>query len=290
MVPFERVLIVGLGLIGGSTALALRRAGFEGEIVAYDMAPAAKQALTAGTVDALHDRALEAGGARAGDLVVLATPVGATVEILRGPARHLAAGVVVTDVGSTKRAVCAAWDEQPAQPGVDFVGGHPMCGSHRSGFAAAREDLFDGATYFLVADHGTARDDMTAVVEALGARPVVVDAGTHDRAVAMSSHLPQLLASVLGAVVADSDLPVVRASGLASMTRLAASPWSVWSDTFATNHDVLAEPLDQVIALLAEARSALAVGDPAPLERLFARAASFENLPLHALDRDGPSG
>lgn len=287
MIPFERVLIVGLGLIGGSWALALQRAGYGGPVLAYDPSPAAADGVLAGAVDEHHARPWQPGDALAGDLVVLATPVGTTVDILRAAGPELPAGVVLTDVGSTKRAVCAAWDQLPARGGVDFVGGHPMAGSHRTGFAAARADLFDGATYFLVAGHGTAREDVTAVVTALGARAVLVGAETHDRAVALSSHLPQLVSSMLGAVVAESDVPVVRAPGLATMTRLAASPWSVWRDVLLSNRDELTKPLDELMTLLAEARDALAAGDPAPLERLFARAESFPYVPV---DGGRPAG
>jgi len=287
VIQFGRVLIVGLGLIGGSWALALRRAGFDGEVVAFDPAPSAGEALASGVVDRLHDRQWQAVDTRPRDLVVLATPVGATVEMLAASAGRLPDSVVVTDVGSTKRAVCAAWADQAVPSGVHFVGGHPMAGSHETGFGAARADLFDDATYFLVAEHGPARAAVTSVVRSLGARAVPIDACAHDRVVALSSHLPQLLATVLGAVVADSELPVVRAAGLADMTRLAASPWSVWRDTLLTNADELLEPIEDVIAVLGAVRRALANGEAEPLERLFASAGSCTPPALDSGRRPG---
>lgn len=287
MIPFGRVLIVGLGLVGGSWALALRRAGFPGEIVAFDPALSAVDALAGGAVDRLQDRPWQAVDTRPGDLVVLATPVGATVEMLVASAGRLPASVVVTDVGSTKRAVCAAWADQAVPASVHFVGGHPMAGSHETGFGAARADLFDDATYFLVAEHGPARATMTSVVHSLGARAVTIDSHTHDQVVALSSHLPQLLATALGAVVADSELPVVRAAGLAGMTRLAASPWSVWRDTLLTNADELVGPIDNLIAVLGAARRALANGEPEPLQRLFASAGSYASPALDSRHQRG---
>jgi prephenate dehydrogenase len=264
---FDRVLIAGVGLIGGSWARALRRAGFAGTLLGFDTPDAVETVRALGLVDDVAARAPEPTDLREGDLVVLAMPIGATVALLE---RWTAVppGAVVTDVGSTKRAVCAA----AAGLGAAFVGGHPMAGSERSGATAARADLFDGATYLLVGQEGEALDRVTQTVAALGARPVVVDAEEHDRLVALASHLPQLLSSALAAILAESAEALPAGPGLADMTRLAASPWSVWADILMTNRDVLARPLEEMIEELRRTRDALAAGDREALRRLFERA------------------
>jgi len=265
---FGRVLVVGVGLIGGSWALALRRAGFAGEIVGFETPSAAGAA--AALVDRVESHVPVAGDVRDGDLVVIATPVGAAAELLRREARSWPAGAVVTDVGSTKREVCDA----AAGLAADFVGGHPMAGSERSGAAAARADLFDGAPYFLCAPAGSARDRVASVAASLGARPVFATAEKHDVAVAFSSHLPQMLSVAL--VDALDGEEVVAGPGLADMTRLAASPWSVWRDILMSNRHNVGAALDRMALRLERARAALAAGDERALEELFARANRFD--------------
>jgi prephenate dehydrogenase len=266
---FRRVLISGVGLIGGSWALGLRRAGYGGAILGFDRLETLERIRELGVVDEVSAGPPEAAGA--GDLVVLATPVAATVEALTGWARALPAGTVVTDVGSTKRAVCEAARGLAAS----YVGGHPMAGAERSGVERARADLFDGATWFLVAPEGEARDRVASVVSSLGATPVTIDAEEHDRRVALGSHLPQIVASALAAVLVNETDPAAGGPGLASMTRLAASPWSVWGDILKTNRDALTGPLAALIAELEGARDALEAGDSVALEDLFRRAGRF---------------
>jgi prephenate dehydrogenase len=265
---FGRVLIVGVGLIGGSWACALRRAGFGGEIVGFETPEAAIAA--APLVDRVESRLPSADDVRDGDLVVLAAPVGAIVELLRDEARSWPAGATVTDVGSTKRAVCDA----AVGLAADFVGGHPMAGSERSGAAAARAELFDGATYFLCARPGRPLDRVSSIVGSLGARPVVVTAERHDLAVAFSSHLPQLVALAL--VDALDGEEVVGGPGLADMTRLSASPWAVWRDILLSNRDHVDTALVRMERGLRRARAALAATDDRTLEELFARANRFD--------------
>jgi prephenate dehydrogenase len=261
-----------VGLIGGSWALGLRRAGFRGTVVGFDRPEALDRIRALGVVD--EARAGLPDDVSDGDLVVLATPVGATVELLSGWAQAVPAGAVITDTGSTKRAVCNAARGLAAA----FVGGHPMAGSERSGVEAARADLFDGATWFLVAAaerRREARDRVASMVTSLGADPVAVEAEEHDRRVALGSHLPQLASSALAAVLVNGSEPPAGGPGLAAMTRLAASSWSVWGDIVRTNRDALVEPLDALIAELAAARAALDAGDDAALEALFRRANAF---------------
>ena len=277
MIPFDRVVVVGIGLVGGSWALALRRAGFRGRIVGVDPDPRAVAALDAGAVDELFARALQPGDLRAGDLAVLAAPVGVSTSLAADIGATIPAGVVVTDVGSVKRAVCSAWAAHTPPDGGRFVGGHPMAGSHRSGFAAARADLFDDVPYYLVTGpdvigldtigQDAISDDpastqagakVVATVTALGARAVLVDPAAHDRSVAVTSHVPQLLSWALDAVVRDALPELPGGPGLADMTRLAASDRRLWEDVLVANADELLQPLTDLIDRLAAARGALA--------------------------------
>ena len=270
MIPFERVMIVGIGLMGGSWALALQRAGFAGPVVGLDPDRRAAAALEAGVLDQLLPRGLRPGDLRPGDLAVLAGPVGVNTELAVEVAPTLPAGVVVTDVGSVKRTVCTAWARHSVAGGGRFVGGHPMAGSHLSGFAAARADLFDDVAYFLttsraLADEGPARARVAATVAALGARPVFVEMGVHDRDVAVTSHLPQVVSWALEAIVRDAAPELPGGTGLADMTRLAASDRNLWADILDANADEVLGPLTELVARLAAARDALADGDEARL-------------------------
>lgn len=274
MIDFDRVLIAGVGVIGGSWALALRRAGYTGPVLGFDPAPAARPALSTDTINDLQPRGPVPADVRAGDLVVLAMPVRATVGFLTQLAPRLPPGAVVTDVGSTKRAVCAAWAARGHhRNGPAFVGGHPMAGTERAGFSAARDDLFDESFYFLTGAPGPALDSVTDTVRLLGAKPLVVDADSHDRAVALTSHLPQLVASTLAAFVARRAPTLPAGPGLATMTRLAASPWSMWADVLGTNADLVGPALEELIDALDTVRQALGRGDLGPVASVFADAA-----------------
>ena len=281
MIDFDRVLIAGVGLIGGSWALALRRAGYSRPVLGFDPAPQARAALVCGALDGLAPRGLAVPeDVAAGDLVVLAMPVAAMVGFLAHSGRELPPGVVVTDVGSTKRAVTAAWVTRGNDStGPAFVGGHPMAGTERAGFSAASADLFDAAPYFLVSPPGAALDRVAAAVRMLGADPIVVDAETHDRAVALTSHVPQLVSSTLAALVASRAPALPAGPGLATMTRLAASPWSVWADVLETNADRVAPALDELIGALEAVRQAVSSGNLEPVAQMFDEAVDACRVP-----------
>jgi prephenate dehydrogenase len=198
-------------------------------------------------------------------VVVLALPVGGILSALRRlPFR---AGQLVTDVGSVKAPVVAAASALP--PGVDFVGGHPMAGSDESGYEAARADLFAGAPWALVGA-GQPCQRVAALVRELGAEPVPCAAEAHDRVVALTSHLPQLLATALAAELAERDEPLARVllgPGGRGFLRLAGSSFEVWRDVLAGN----GEEVERALAAVA-ARA----GQPlAALEEEFALAARF---------------
>jgi prephenate dehydrogenase len=237
--------VLGCGLVGASAAAGWTAAGHEvwgndrrdlGALV--ERGWLARQV----PVDALAEAAV----------VLLALPVGGILAALRRlPFR---AGQLVTDAGSVKAAVLAAAAALP--PGVEFVGGHPLAGDVRGGFEAARPGLFRGATWAVVGGAaGAGRDDegavaaVEALVRELGAAPLRCDAGEHDRVVALTSHLPQLLATVLAAELEGRDEPLAAAltgPGGAALLRLAASGWDVWRDILEHNRPEVERALEAV--------------------------------------------
>lgn len=275
---FDRAAVLGIGLIGASFALAVRRAGLVGEIVGVARRESTREvAERVGAADWTTPNPREA--ARAADLVYLAPPVGVLGPMLESIADGLREGCLVTDAGSVKGPVCAA-AERVLPPSVAFVGGHPMAGAERSGPEAADADLFAGHTYFLVA---TARGGNEAVarlarvVGAIGARPAMLAAEEHDRILAATSHLPHALASSLALAVArlvpDAEARArFSAGGLRDTTRIAASPPELWRDIFLANAEALAGACRVTIELLEELVRAAEEGDAEGLVEMLSRA------------------
>jgi prephenate dehydrogenase len=266
---FRRVAVLGTGLIGGSFALALRKHFPDTTVVGWDKAHVLRHTFERG---AIHEGVADLSPAVAGaDLIYVALPVGQTIELLPEIARLAPPHSLVTDAASTKRSVCAVASDSFHQSGAQFLGGHPMAGKEVSGIAAADADLFRGAKYALVASStrppGESAPEprvanFVALIEQLGAEPVWLSSDKHDRAAAVVSHLPQLLAVALAGVVRDqtdeTGLPVTLAGrGLRDALRLAGSPYSVWRDIVLTNTDNLDRVLDQMIQALEQIRSDL---------------------------------
>ena len=266
---FRRVVVLGTGLIGGSFALAIRKQFPESVVVGWDRPDVLRHALERGAV---HEGIPDLSRALAGsDLIYMALPVGHTIELLPDVARVAPPGALVTDASSTKRSVCAAAAESFHTGGAHFLGGHPMAGKEISGIDAADANLFRGSKYALI--RPSAREKLVedrearvagfvALIEKFGAEPVWLDAEAHDRAAAVISHLPQLLAVALAGVVRsqtdETGLPVTLAGrGLRDALRLAGSPYSVWRDIILTNSDNLERVLDQMIQALEQVRSDL---------------------------------
>ena len=269
---FKHVAIVGVGLIGGSFALALRRAGMAERITGWDSKEVLIRACARGVIDGEGEFPATLGEA---DLVFLAAPVGAIVEFLRTRGPSLKSGAIVTDSGSTKREICRAAREA-LPPYVSFVGGHPMAGSHDSGVDYADADLFLGASYALVVDETSAGSIITArtvaeVVRGIGARPVLLTAQDHDRIVARLSHAPQLLATALAGGADETEL-ILAGAGFTEMCRLAASRWPVWEDICKTNADEITAALDELIGRMEAIRSSIASGDFATVGSAFSDA------------------
>ncbi len=250
-IPFSRVAFLGTGLIGGSFGLALRKHFPDISIVGFDREETLQAALARGAVpETAHD---VAAAVRSADLVYVALPIGATIEALPAIAGAAKDGALVTDAGSTKTIICRAAKTFFAG-GARFLGGHPMAGRETSGIARADAGLFSGARYALVGsedDPDPRVQGFASLVRTLGAEPVWCDAETHDWAVGIVSHLPQLLAVALARVVQDetdeTGLPLsLSGPGLQDMLRLAGSPYGLWRDVAHTNTENIARALDRL--------------------------------------------
>lgn len=252
---FGPVLVCGLGLIGGSLAMVLRRSGRFAEVLGQDRDARALELARA--VGAVADADLRADLYLARtETVVLAMPVEGILAWLRRHGRNLRRGAIVLDVGSTKAAIVEAMNALPE--GVEAIGTHPMAGSEEGGMGAARPDLFHGSTWALVETERTgprARAVSTAIIEAAGARSLFVEPEEHDRAVAATSHLPYLLAGALalqvGADPHEATLRALAGPGLRDMTRLAASDPAVVGPILATNRTHLTAAIEGFWARLA---------------------------------------
>ncbi|MDQ3069524.1 MAG: prephenate dehydrogenase/arogenate dehydrogenase family protein [Acidobacteriota bacterium] len=253
-----RVVIAGLGLIGGSVALALRRAHPGLALAGWDEEPILEKGLAQRVIDGV----VRPEGLASGDLLLLAAPPQSSLFLLDSLAT-VPDGAIVTDVVSTKRVIVDA----AVAKGMPFVGGHPMAGAEQSGLDHARADLFDGKRWFLV-DAGAgdaANDAVEALVASLGARPEWVDALEHDRLMAAMSHLPQVAASALmavaGTLAGESNLDLA-GTGLRDTTRLAASDPDMWSEIAASNAEELSKAVRLLREELARVEKALDASEP----------------------------
>jgi len=257
----KQVTILGLGLIGGSVGLALREQDPELRIVGIDRPEVVGNVAAIRVAHELvdHGDAARVRSALAADLVVLAAPVGVIRQEL--PAA-LEQGAVVMDCGSTKRAVCEVVAGHPRRS--HFVPGHPMAGLPEGGIEQARADLFEGRRWILCPEGSSPEALARAeeIVRAVGASVVHLSAEEHDRAVARTSHVPQLLASALLASAASAGAERAAGPAFASATRVAGGPEAMWSDIFATNADEIAKALAELVAELEAVQRGLAAESP----------------------------
>lgn len=262
----QRVTILGTGLIGGSFARALRKYTPDMHITGWDRADVVQEALASGAINEGFSESL-APVLRSTDLIYIALPIGATLDLLPEIGRHAAAHALVTDACSTKlRITQTAADIFPEQGGPFFLGGHPMAGRELSGFAHASADLFRETTYALTGAPDEPRDPRVAaflkILEKIGARPLWIGAQQHDYAVGLASHLPQLAAVALASFLYDrldeNGLPITLAGpGLRDSLRLAGSPYSTWRDIVLTNRELLSAALDLFARRLDDMRDRL---------------------------------
>ncbi len=248
----ERIAILGTGLLGASAGLALRAAGFKGSIAGWNRSVAGAQtALAMGALDSVATDPIAM--ARESQVVLLCTPVHAILDWMEQLVGVLGPDQLITDVGSTKVQITAAADRMFNRPGrAAFLPGHPMAGKERGGAALGDADLYRGAVWLFTDDPGWKRSPQsTALVEdwrcwvgKMGARVINLNAERHDELVAWVSHLPQLVATALSALLEDRvgdapELKDVGGRGLREMTRLGASPYSMWRDIAHTNADAI---------------------------------------------------
>lgn len=255
----QTVAIFGVGLIGGSFALALRKAGFNGRIIGVSSDQTIRAALAAHVID----EALPAPqAAAAADLIYLAQPICRIIDCLAELDSWVKPGALITDAGSTKQRIVEQAGRVVSR--AQFLGGHPMAGRERRGVEAAEADLFQGRPYVLTPRSGEeletpAAREFLSWIPRLGSFPVILDAQEHDRTVAFTSHLPQLAATALAATLDGRREPQTGVYGpaLVDSTRLALSPFEIWSDIFATNRDLILVALESYLLKLESFREAL---------------------------------
>ena len=266
----ERIAILGTGLLGTSAGLALRAAGFQGRIAGWNRgAEGARTALEMGAVDSIADNALAM--ARESDLILLATPVFAILDWMEQLAPVLGPSQLVTDVGSTKMQITTYGLRLFNKPGkAAFLPGHPMAGKERGGASLGEATLFRG-TVWLFTDVGAESrpsegkslvEEWRRWITVIGARTLDLDPVRHDELVAWVSHLPQFVATALSAVLEDEvgeapELKDVGGRGLREMTRLGASPFSMWRDIAHTNTTAIQAALQALEQRLAHLRENL---------------------------------
>ena len=271
---FEKVAIVGLGLIGGSIALAARQHWPSSLVIGLDRKEVLEKAMVLHAIDVAADDSVVLAEA---DLVILAAPVEQNIERLAELDRYVTTPAVVTDVGSTKRSTVEAARMLPSR--FTFVGGHPLGGAPRGGIEYARPDLFIDRPWLFTPEGDSAAavlERLCSFVRALGAEPQIVDPTEHDRLLAFVSHLPQLTASALMHVVGTSARErglALTGRGLLDATRLASSPADIWRDICHSNADAIGEALDDLIRELEALRRGLK--SSAEIDRVFKSAGDW---------------
>jgi cyclohexadieny/prephenate dehydrogenase len=274
---FGRVAILGIGLLGSSIAHAMRRGGVAGHIVAHDRKDVLAKARALDLADSYA--ATPAAAVKDADLVILATPVGAYGALAKAFAPHLKPGAIVSDVGSVKGAVVA--DVGPHIPkGVHFIPAHPVAGTERSGPDAGFAELFDGRWCILTPPkgaHARAVKTLEAFWKRLGSKVEIMDPKHHDLVLAMTSHVPHLIAyNIVGTAddlqsVTQGEVIKYSAGGFRDFTRIAASDPTMWRDVFLTNKDAVLEVLGRFSEDLSALQRQIRWGDGEALFKLFTR-------------------
>jgi len=271
----KTVAIAGVGLIGASFGLALRKAGFSGEILGVSSPPAIEAGLRSGAITraATLEEAAESAG-----LIYLAQPVDRILTTLETLGPIAPASCLITDAGSTKSAIVRKASEYVRE--ASFLGGHPLAGKEQSGAEMADADLFRGRPYVLTPLRAAAEPtrDLRLWLERLGANVIEMSPAEHDAVLAFTSHLPQLLSTALAYTLARQSNPAVAevfGPALLDMTRLALSPPEVWESIFATNKEHILTAFDEFLQSGRELRTAVELGD---LRSIFAQSATFARV------------
>lgn len=291
----QRLAIIGLGLIGGSLARALRTAGMVGEISGFDLDPEQRRAaLELGVVDSAPDTAAKA--VQGADLVVVAVPVLETAAVLAALQPILDAAAVVTDVGSTKASVIDALTAELGEVPANFVPGHPIAGTEKSGVAASFDSLFRGRRVILtphprmLAEAGLRVQHMW---EAAGARVEFMAPLHHDEILAATSHLPHVLAyglvDMLGRMESQQELFTYAAGGFRDFTRIASSSPRMWLDIVRANRHALVPLIEAYVATLNGLRDAIRSDDSAHLLETFTHAREARERYLDCIEKTPPA-
>ncbi len=279
---FNKVAIVGLGLIGGSLAGALKKKRVINTVIGIDHQPVIEKALAGNLISQGYPPEEINRGLKDADLIFLATPIKVILELLPQIAQVVKPGTLITDVGSTKEAIVMAATRYLPKD-VYFLGGHPMTGSEKQGLAHADPFLFEHTIYTLTETHLVPEgvvNKLVEMIEAIGASVIVLPAKLHDEIVAVVSHLPQLIAVTLMNCVSQmnqkNDLYLrLAAGGFRDITRVASSPYEIWSDICRTNEKNIKAAIDQFITELQSIKESLS--DP-KLEFIFNDAAQTREL------------
>ncbi|MGR3662660.1 MAG: prephenate/arogenate dehydrogenase family protein [Paracoccaceae bacterium] len=295
-VIYQRVALIGLGLIAGSMAHAMRRGGLAGEIVGTSRSVETREiAREIGLCDSIVDTAAEA--VKDADLVVLAVPVGAMAAVAREIEPHLKPGATVTDVGSVKRAVIDAVSPHIPE-GVHFIPGHPLAGTEHSGPRSGFAELFDNRWCLLVPPEDAdkaAVDRLCTFWKSIGANVELMEADHHDLVLAVTSHAPHLIAYTMVGVaddlrrVTDSEVINFSAAGFRDFTRIAASDPTMWRDVFLNNKEATLEILGRFTEELFGLQKAIREGDGDHLFEYFTRTRNIRRGIIEAgQDTDAP--
>jgi prephenate dehydrogenase len=285
LIPFRQITIIGTGLIGGSFALGARKHGFRGQIVGCDGKEVLARARRKGAIDRGVTDAVSA--CQGSDLILLAMPVGGIIELLAKLAPQVSPGALITDVGSTKAEVVRAASQAFGNNVKHrFLAGHPMAGKENSGIEYADAELFRGAVWFLTPVEQQKLKagklaSFTRLIKSLGAKVSILDPAQHDELCAWISHVPQMISTALAATLVEEfgeNAPLLESGGraLREMTRISASPYSMWRDIALTNKKPIRDALLKLEQELAHIRENL---DTRELEAAFRRA--------HQLQRTG---
>ena len=286
-VDFQRITLVGVGLLGGSIGLAAKQRSVAGRVIGYvRRAESVEECLENGAVDeATQDLEAAVTGA---SLVILCTPVGHMGELAKQIKPYLSADTVITDVGSVKASVV-----QEVEPMLSrFVGSHPLCGSEKAGVVHACGDLLEGAVCAVTPTDSTNADALELVTqfwEALGSRVVSLSAGAHDTIVARTSHLPHVLATTLVNTVLgqlrEGEITFL-GTGFRDTTRLASGSPELWRDIALTNAEAIAASIDGVQNELEKLQAALRTGNSAQLEAFFSKGQMRRDDWLKGLEKE----
>ena len=275
---FEKVALLGAGLIGSSLAWAIRDRGLAGQVSAYSRRAETRASIERlGFADSVHED--PASAVKGADLVIFCVPVGANAALAATVGAHLAEGAIVTDVGSVKQAVVR--DIGPHVPeGVEFIPGHPIAGTEHSGPEAGFGDLFEQRWCILTPVPGTpdpALEKLKTFWERCGSTVAIMDAGHHDKVLAITSHLPHLIAYTIVGTATDleeserAEVVKFSAGGFRDFTRIAGSDPVMWRDVFLNNRESVLEMLQRFVEDLTALQRAIRWGEGETLESLFRR-------------------